>query len=155
MRPPQWPAHRTRCEQLLVAVTVAEVSRVGAKVTPWLRCFGGKLHKLDKSPQPPAAAQYASCWGYGERPVGDRLLSGAGLGLRPAEGLPPPLPFWEKAWCDVRHRKPQLPALPHECILWFPSPALLPEEGQSGSSRSWGGATSRLPERPEAPALAV
>lgn len=37
----------------LVAVTVAEVSEVGAKVAPWLCCFWGKLHKWARPPQRP------------------------------------------------------------------------------------------------------
>jgi hypothetical protein len=72
---PHSPAHRTRCEQLPVAETLAEVSVMGAKLAPWLRCFGGLLHKLDEPPQPPAAILL---WltGRWERPVGASLLLG-------------------------------------------------------------------------------
>lgn len=52
----------------------------------------------------------------------------------PGEGLPPPLPLGE---LGVK-LEAQLPALPHECILWAISPCCVPSSEVGQTSSFWG-----------------
>lgn len=58
----------------------------------------------------------------------------------PGEGFPPPLPLGE---LGVK-LKAQLPALPHECILWAISPCCIPSSEVGQTSSSWAGERHHL-----------